>query len=78
MVLVIEFLIISIGAVQNRNVAKLVIYWKMTQGSKKRESDLRACPEIGYEFALIRNCKSKDALKIADIILNSTATLILL
>lgn len=76
--MVIIFLLVSLAAVQNGNGKKFLQCWAGHNLTKGERLQLHACPEIGYAFALIRNCKAKTALSIADIILNSTATLVLM
>lgn len=76
--IIVDFFLVSVAAIQNKNGIKFLKYWKRFLTKNDQKMQLRACPEIGYEVGPIRNCKRKTALTIADNILNVTATLVVL
>lgn len=76
--LVVDFFMVSVGSVINENGIRFLNYWKCKMLRREEKMQIRACPRIGYSFALIKNCTATAALSIADINLNTTATLVLM
>lgn len=74
----INFLLITLGAIPNRNGKNFKQFWKRYLQQKLDLLQLDSCPTIGYSFGPIRKVQEKTALYITDTILNGTATICLM
>jgi len=75
----INFMLILLASVPNRNAAKFVTQWKFWVGWSKRASmEIRACQSIGYSAGLIKILKPHTAVTIAETIVSVTVNFVLM
>ncbi|CAL8124886.1 unnamed protein product [Orchesella dallaii] len=73
----INFLLVGLASIPNKDGKIFTTNWRGV-GVKKIRMELRSCSQIGFAVGMISNVTATSALSIADIFLNSIATLALM
>lgn len=76
--LFVNFFLIYLAATPNRNVKRFKQFWKQFESQGLIRLQLKSCPDVGYAIGPISNVTNRSALTIADVILNCTATAVLM
>lgn len=76
--LIVNFVLIALAAVPNKNATTFKRFWTSRATRKFNRLALQSCPPIGYSYGFVETLRMKTALTITDIIINLVATLTLL
>lgn len=74
----VNFLLVKLAGIPNQNAIKFKQYWRKKLKQREDKLVLNSCIDIGYSLGFVKHVKPSTALKIMDVMISCTVTLVLM